>query len=70
MTDGYSAYRSYENRLRCWAHLIRKMRGIKESCDLEVAKKSNRLCSGFGISVALGDVNNDGRQDLIIRRIQ
>ena len=38
MTDGYSAYRSYENRLRCWAHLIRKMRGIKESCDLEVAK--------------------------------
>ncbi len=31
MTDGYSVYRRYPKRLRCWAHLIRKAKGLKES---------------------------------------
>lgn len=35
MTDGYSVYRHYLNRLRCWAHLLRKAEGIKESLDKE-----------------------------------
>jgi len=35
MTDGYSVYRRYLNRLRCWAHLLRKAEGIKESLDKE-----------------------------------
>lgn len=34
MTDGYGAYRHYEKRLRCWAHLLRKARGLAESTDL------------------------------------
>ena len=34
MTDGYGAYRHYEKRLRCWAHLLRKARGLADSCDL------------------------------------
>lgn len=42
MTDGYSAYRNYKKRLRCWAHLYRKGRGLKESTD------SNARC--FGLS--------------------
>lgn len=29
------AYRDYPHRLRCWAHLIRKARGLAESCDRE-----------------------------------
>jgi len=33
MTDGYWAYRDYDWRLRCLAHLIRKARGLKESLD-------------------------------------
>lgn len=33
MTDGYGAYRHYEKRLRCWAHLLRKARGLAESTD-------------------------------------
>lgn len=33
MTDGYSAYRHYANRLRCWAHLIRKCKGLSQSVD-------------------------------------
>lgn len=33
MTDGYKAYRQYLKRLRCWAHLERKAKGISESLD-------------------------------------
>ncbi len=35
MTDGYLAYRIFKNRLRCWAHLVRKARGLKESLDYD-----------------------------------
>ncbi|MCK5355989.1 MAG: transposase, partial [Methyloprofundus sp.] len=35
MSDGYSVYRKYPNRLRCWAHLLRKAEGLKESLDKE-----------------------------------
>ncbi|MGC1953465.1 MAG: IS66 family transposase [Gammaproteobacteria bacterium] len=31
MSDGYQAYRAYRKRLRCWAHLVRKARGLEES---------------------------------------
>ena len=30
MSDGYATYRSFPNRLRCWAHLIRKAKGLIE----------------------------------------
>jgi hypothetical protein len=33
MTDGYRVYRKYKNRLRCWAHLSRKARGLAESVN-------------------------------------
>lgn len=33
MSDGYSVYRQYLNRLRCWAHLLRKAKGLKESLN-------------------------------------
>ncbi len=31
MSDGYCIYRDYLKRLRCWAHLIRKAKGLSES---------------------------------------
>jgi transposase len=31
MSDGYLAYRRFLNRLRCWAHLIRKAVGVRDS---------------------------------------
>ena len=34
MTDGYSLYRAYLKRLRCWAHLLRKAKGLCESYTL------------------------------------
>jgi IS1 family transposase len=30
MSDGYCIYRDHPKRLRCWAHLTRKARGLKE----------------------------------------
>jgi transposase len=37
VTDGYAAYRHYNHRARCWAHLDRKAQGLKESWDLTIA---------------------------------
>lgn len=31
MSDGWIAYRGFPHRLRCWAHLVRKARGLAES---------------------------------------
>ena len=33
MSDGWGAYHHYPRRLRCWAHLPRKARGLAESSD-------------------------------------
>ena len=38
MTDGYGAYRHYEKRLRCWAHLLRKAKGLADASDLTAAE--------------------------------
>jgi hypothetical protein len=35
MSDGYHVYRQFKHRLRCWAHLLRKARGLKESLSAE-----------------------------------
>ena len=35
MSDGWIAYRGFPRRLRCWAHLIRKARGLAESYHRE-----------------------------------
>lgn len=37
MADGYKVYRTWLNRLRCWAHLLRKARGLEESTNGRVA---------------------------------
>jgi hypothetical protein len=31
MSDGYCVYRDFAHRLRCWAHLLRKARGLQAS---------------------------------------
>ena len=36
MSDGYTVYRDYPRRLRCWAHLKRKAIGLAESYDQSV----------------------------------
>ena len=35
MSDGYQVYRQFRQRLRCWAHLLRKAEGLKHSLNAE-----------------------------------
>ncbi len=60
MSDGYGQYRKYGKRLRCLAHIIRKARGMSESCHPEAAefgKKVLKIMNLFisGIYEARGD---------------
>jgi len=47
MTDGYAVYRTYPNRLRCWAHLMRKLVGLSESTHQRVAAIGRQLHAAF-----------------------
>ena len=47
MTDGYAAYRSRLQRLRCWAHLRRKLRGVAESTDRRAAQAGTAMLQMF-----------------------
>jgi len=38
MSDGYQVYRKYLNRARCWAHLIRKAKGLEEALNQETQR--------------------------------
>lgn len=48
MSDGYMAYRSTLNRLRCWAHLQRKLSGVAESTDQHAALGGRAMLDLFG----------------------
>lgn len=43
MSDGYGQYRNYGKRLRCLAHLIRKARGLEESCHPQAAEFGEKV---------------------------
>ena len=43
MSDGWGPYRHFPHRLRCWAHLLRKARGIAESYDAEAMLFGDRV---------------------------
>jgi len=43
MSDGYWAYRDYDNRLRCLAHVVRKARGLEESLDRQARHVGQQL---------------------------
>jgi hypothetical protein len=44
MSDGWQAYRHFSNRLRCWAHLIRKAQGLKDSLNRDVQTFGRGVC--------------------------
>jgi transposase len=52
ISDGYVVYRTWENRLRCWPHLLRKLRGLAESSDGRVSRVGQEM---EGILTALMD---------------
>ena len=47
MSDGWFVYRDYANRLRCWAHLIRKARGLAESHNCEISDVGKKMLALF-----------------------
>ena len=47
MTDGYQTYRCRPNRLRCWAHLLRKLCGVAESTDRSAARHGQAMLGLF-----------------------
>ena len=60
MSDGYGQYRHYGKRLRCLAHIIRKARGLSESCHPEAAAFGQKVLESLslfiqGIYAARGD---------------
>ena len=64
MSDGYGQYRKYGKRLRCLAHLIRKAKGLAESCNPEAAAFGENMLAAFallieGIYAARGDPTLD-----------
>ncbi len=64
MSDGYGQYRKYGKRLRCLAHIIRKARGLAESCHPEAAEFGKKVLKNLrlfikGIYEARGDPTID-----------
>lgn len=64
MSDGYGQYRNYSKRLRCLAHLIRKARGLQESCHPEAAEFGEKVLQTLtlfikGVYAARGDPEID-----------
>ncbi|HET9646176.1 MAG TPA: transposase, partial [Burkholderiaceae bacterium] len=49
MSDGYAVYRAMQRRLRCWAHLGRKIRGLAESLDAEPARAGCEMGEHFKV---------------------
>ena len=47
ISDGYGAYRHYERRQRCLAHLVRKAVAITGAIDEEAQKLGNELLDGL-----------------------
>jgi transposase len=43
MTDGWQVYRALRKRLRCWAHWVRKARGLRDSSDRVAATVGSEL---------------------------
>ena len=47
MSDGYGVYRHRERRLRCWAHLMRKLCGVSESTHQSAALAGKTMLDLF-----------------------
>lgn len=47
MSDGYAVYRTFVNRLRCWAHLARKIQGLVDSNHQRMAQVGRQFQQHF-----------------------
>lgn len=61
MTDGYGVYRAFPQRLRCWAHLMRKLVGLSESTDPRIAATGRHLHAALsGLQAAIYTARGSG----------
>ncbi|MDH5798658.1 MAG: IS66 family transposase [Paracoccaceae bacterium] len=68
MSDGYGQYRNYGQRLRCLAHLIRKARGVSESCHPEAAAFGQKVLEIINLFInGIYEARGDPALDLMAR---
>ncbi len=65
MSDGYSAYRHYGKRLRCWAHLIRKLKGLAQSLNKQAQVFGRRGLTLFDLLIDAVHAARDGPNNAI-----
>lgn len=72
VTDGYMAYRSYEKRQRCLAHLIRKAIALSGAVDKNAQKMGEWLLRELrGLIKAVAEDGEGGQQcNLILARLK
>ena len=68
MSDGYGQYRKYGKRLRCLAHIIRKARGMSESCHPEAAGFGEKVLQNMNLFISgIYEARGDPAIDLMER---
>jgi IS1 family transposase/transposase len=71
VTDGYLAYRSYERRQRCLAHLIRKAIALSGAVDEKAQKMGDWFLRELrGLIKAMSDSGEGGKCSLILARLK
>ena len=70
MSDGYAVYRERARRLRCWAHLLRKLQVLVESCDASAAQAGAAMLAIFKELMYAVDVAREQSQAWYARGAQ
>ena len=71
VTDGYGAYRSYEKRQRCLAHLIRKAIALTGAVDEKAQSMGDWLLRELrGLIKAMSEEGGDAKSRLILARLK
>lgn len=71
MSDGYQAYRKYPNRVRCWAHLLRKAQGLEESLNKEAQAFGKQTRGLLGtLMAAIREARNSPPEALLTETYQ
>jgi hypothetical protein len=60
MSDGWSAYRHFPRRERCWAHLARKAQGLIDSCEREAQAFGHQARDTFDTLIGAIHAARDG----------
>jgi transposase len=68
MSDGYAVYRSYLNRIRCLAHLLRKARGLAEATCRQTSQAGQQLLDLMGGLIQAIQAARDGPSDDLAER--